>query len=126
MIGQTTILEKSTKAGAAITAFTIAKFGADDETMIPAAGNTDELVGVFQHDALNGAEVRVMVYGITRLKIGTGGITRGVLVTSDATGQGIALSGAAATNNSAIGRAMASGVAGDIVPVLISQSRPQQ
>ena len=34
MIGQTTVVDKSTKAGAAITAFTIAKFGGDDETMV--------------------------------------------------------------------------------------------
>ncbi len=126
MIGQTTVVEKSVKAGAAITAFTIGKFGSDDDTMIPAAANTDELVGIFQHAAESGAEVRVSLYGVSRLKLGTGGITRGQLVTSDASGQGVALAGAAGTNVSAIGRALASGVAGDIIPVLISQSRPQQ
>ncbi len=126
MIGQTSGIEKSVKAGAAITAFTIAKFGSDDNTMIPAAANSDLLVGIFQHDAASGAEVRIMLGGISRVKLGTGGITRGALVTSDGTGQGIALSGAAGTNVQAIGIAMASGSAGDIVPVLLAQSRPQQ
>ena len=126
MIGQTSGIEKSVKAGAAVTAYTVAKFGSDDDTMIPAAANTDLLAGVFQHDAAINTEVRVMLTGISRLKLGTGGITRGALVTVDAAAQGIALSGAAATNVQAIGIAMASGVAGDIVPVLIAPSRPQQ
>jgi hypothetical protein len=126
MIGQTSGIEKSVKAGAAITAFTVAKFGTDDDTMLPGAANTDLLVGIFQHAADSGAEVRVMLSGISRLKLGTGGITRGALVTVDASGQGIALAGAAGTNVQAIGIAMASGVAGDIVPVLIAPSRPQQ
>jgi len=126
MIGQTSGIEKSVKAGAAVTAFTIAKFGSDDDTMLPAAANTDLLAGVFQHAADSGAEVRVMLTGISRLKLGSGGITRGALVTSDASGQGVALSGAAGTNVQAIGIALASGAAGDIVPVLIVPSRPQQ
>ncbi len=126
MIGQTSGIEKSVKAGAAITAYTVAKFGSDDDTMNPAAANTDLLVGIFQHDAVSGAEVRVMLDGISRLKLGTGGITRGALITVDASGQGIALSGAAGTNVQSIGIAMASGAAGDIVPVLIAPSRPQQ
>jgi hypothetical protein len=126
MIGETSGIEKSIKAGAAVTAYTVAKFGTDDETMIPAAANTDLLAGIFQHNAASGAEVRVMLTGIGRLKLGTGGITRGAPVTVDASGQGIALSGAAGTNVQSIGIAMASGVAGDIVPVLIVPSRPQQ
>jgi len=127
MIGQTTVLEKSVTAGAAVTGFTIAKFGSDDNTMIPAAATTDLVVGIFQHDAASGAEVRVALPGsIAKLKLGSGGITRGALVTSDGTGQGIALSGAAGTNVQSIGIAMASGVAGDIVPVLVLPSRPQQ
>ncbi len=126
MMGQTSGIEKSVKAGAAVTAFTIAKFGADDDTMVPSAANTDELIGIFQHDAALGAEVRVMLTGISRLKLGVGGITRGQFLTSDANGKGIALAGAAGTNVSAIARALASGVADDIVPVLLVQSRPQQ
>lgn len=124
MIGKTSILEKSTKAGAAITAFTIAKFGGDDETMVPAAGNTDELIGIFQHGAENGKEVRVMLGGISRLKLG-GTVARGNYVTSDGSGNGVAIGSTGGTNYTVIGKALASGVSGDIIPVLIAPSRPQ-
>ncbi|MDR2018562.1 MAG: DUF2190 family protein [Syntrophobacterales bacterium] len=126
MIGQTSGIEKSVNAGAAITAYTIGKFGANDNTMIPATSNADLMFGVFQHDAGNGSEVRVMLTGISRLKIGAGGIVRGSPVTADASGQGVAITGAAGTNVQSIGIAMATGNAGDIVPVLIAPSRPQQ
>ncbi len=126
MIGQTSGIEKSVKGTAAITAFTIAKFGADDDTLSTATGSTEDLIAIFQHDtAAAGEEVRVMLDGISRLKLGTGGITRGALVTSDGSGQGVAIGAVAGTNYAVIGRALASGAAGDIVPILISPSRAQ-
>jgi hypothetical protein len=124
MIGQTTILEKSAKAGAAITAYTIAKYGADDDTLTPATASTEDLIGVFQHDAENGKEVRVMLLGISRVKAG-GNITRGDLLTSDANGKAVKTADVAGTNYNSIGRALASGVADDIIPVLLSPCRPQ-
>ncbi len=126
MMGQTSGIEKSAKCTAAVTAFTIAKFGADDDTFSTAAANSDELIGVFQHDTANaGDEVRIMLEGITRIKLGTGGITRGAMITSDASGQGVAIGAVAGTNYVVIGKALASGSAGDIVPMLLVQSRPQ-
>ena len=124
MIGQTSGIEKSVLAGAAITAFTMGKFGSDDNTMVPGAASTDELIGVFQHDAASGAEVRVMLEGITRIKLG-GSVTRGNWLTSDASGQGVAIGSTAGTNYNAVGKAMASGSSGDIIPMLLVQSRPQ-
>lgn len=124
MIGQTSGIEKSVTAGAAVTAFTCAKFGADDHTMIPASASTDLIVGIFQHDAASGAEVRVMLTGVSRGKAG-GTITRGQLLTSDASGQVVAASPGAGVNAYAVGYAMASGVSGDIIPVLVAPSRPQ-
>lgn len=124
MIGQTSGIEKSVKAGAAITAYTVAKFGSDDDTMIPGAAVTDPLMGIFQHDAASGAEVRVMVTGISRAKAG-GSITRGAALTVDASGQVVAASPAAGTNNYIIGFALASGVSGDIIPVLLAPGRIQ-
>jgi hypothetical protein len=121
MIGQTTGIEKSVNAGAAITAFTIGKFGSDDNTMIPGAATADLLTGVFQHDAENGKEVRVMLTGITRIKIG-GSVTRGGKVTSDASALAIAAAPAAGANVQVIGIAMANGVTGDIIPMLIAPS----
>ena len=126
MIGATTGIEKSVKCTAAVAAFTIGKFGADDDTLSTATASTEELVGVFQHATTTALdEVRVMLTGISRVKLGTGGITRGAWVTSDGTGQGVAPGSTAGTNYAVIGRAMASGAAGDIVPVLIQQGRIQ-
>jgi hypothetical protein len=126
MIGQVSGIEKSVKGTAAIaTAFTIAKFGADDDTLSVAAASTDLLVGVFQHTttAAND-EVRIMMSGISRVKLG-GTVTRGNLITSDANAKGVAAAPAAGVNAYIIGQALASGVDGDIIPVLLSQGRIQ-
>ncbi len=139
MIGQTSGIEKSVKCGAPITtAFTIAKFDADDDTMVVATSSSDELIGIFQHTtSAAGEEVRIMLTGISRLKLG-GTVTRGQLITSDANGQGVAATQHTHTENTAatytqnattqsasavrvIGKALASGVAGDIIPVLLAQ-----
>lgn len=123
MIGQTSGIEKSVKCTAAIAAaFTIGKFGPDDDTMSLAAAATDMLSGVFQHVTANpGDEVRVMLDGITKIKLG-GTVTRGQPLTSDATGQGVVAAPAAGTNVRIIGIAMASGVSGDVITMLISPS----
>lgn len=121
MIGQTTGIEKSITAGAQVSEFTIGKFDSDDDTMIPAAAATDLSAGIFQHNAESGKEVRVMLTGISRLKLG-GTVTRGAKLTSDATGQGVAAAPAAGANAQVIGIAMASGVSGDIIPVFLAPS----
>lgn len=126
MMGATAGLEKSVKCTAAIaTQFLIAKFGADDDTLSQATSSTEELVGVFQHTTTAaGQEVRVMLDGISRVKLG-GTVTRGGLLTSDANGKAVAIGAVAGTNYAVIGRALASGVADDIIPVLIAPSRAQ-
>ncbi|MDH5738743.1 MAG: DUF2190 family protein [Nitrospira sp.] len=126
MMGQTSGLEKSVKCTAAIaTSFLIAKFGADDDTLSQATASTEDLVGVFQHTTTAaGQEVRVMLDGISRVVLG-GTVARGALLTSDANGKAVAIGAVAGTNYAVIGRAMASGVLNDIVPVLLAQSRAQ-
>lgn len=126
MIGQTSGLEKSVKCTAAIaTAYLIAKFGADDDTLSQATASTEEFVGVFQHTTSNaGDEVRVMLTGITRVVLG-GAVTRGNYITADANGKAVAAAPGAGVNAYVVGQAMASGVAGDIIPVLLKQGRIQ-
>lgn len=126
MIGATAGLEKSVKCTAALaTAFLIAKVGADDDTFSQATASTEDLVGVFQHTTTAaGEEVRLMLGGVSRVKLG-GTVARGALLTSDANGKAVAIGAVAGTNYAVIGRAMASGVADDIIPVLLSQSRAQ-
>lgn len=117
MLGQTSLNEKETNCTAAIaTAFTIAKFGANDDTMSVADAATDGLIGIFQHtQATAGARVRVMLEGISRIVLG-GTVTRGDLLTSDAAAKGIT----ATLGQNYVGVALASGVASDIIPVLLS------
>jgi len=126
MMGATSGLEKSVKCTAAIaTQFLIAKFGADDDTLSQATASTEDLVGVFQHTtAAAGDEVRVMLSGISNVKLG-GTVTRGNPITSDANGKGVAAAPGAGVNANVIGRALASGVDGDIIPVFLAPGRIQ-
>ena len=119
MMGQTTIMDKSAKCTAAVsTAYTIAKFGADDDTVDVASGATDNLIGIFQHTtAAAGDEARVMLDGISRCKLG-GTVTRGDPITADANAKGVK----ASLGQSVVSYALASGVAGDVIPVLLKQS----
>ncbi len=126
MMGATSGLEKSVKCVAALaTAYLIAKFGADDDTLAQATASTEELVGVFQHTTTTaGEEVRVMLDGISRVVLG-GTVTRGNYLTSDANGKAVATAPGAGVNAYVIGQALASGVAGDIIPLRIEICRIQ-
>ena len=116
MMGQTDIMSKSAKCTAAVaTAFTIAKFGEDDDTLDVASAATNKLLGIFQSTTTAAGDVvRIMMIGISRCKLG-GTVTRGDPITSDASAKGIA----ATSGQSIVGFAMASGVSGDIIPVFL-------
>jgi len=118
MIQLSNTLSKSFLAGGTITKGAIVMFGSDDNTVVVATAATDLLIGVALADAVSGARVEVQLAGVAEIKLG-GTVTRGNDVTSGAAGVGVALS-AAATIKSSVGTAMASGVTGDIIPVLIS------
>jgi hypothetical protein len=126
MMGQTSGIEKTAKCTAAIaTENLIAKFGADDDTLSQATASTEELVGVFQHTTANAGEaVRVMLSGITRVKLG-GTVTRGGWGTSDANGKAVAAAPGAGVNAAVVGRFLASGVDGDVVSLLLAPGRIQ-
>jgi hypothetical protein len=126
MMGQTSGIEKSVKCAAAIaTAYLIAKFGSDDDTLAQATASTEILIGIFQHTtAAAGDEVRVMLDGISKVVLG-GSVTRGDYLTSDANGKAVAAAPGAGVNANIIGQAMASGVANDIIPVHLAPGRIQ-
>lgn len=113
------ILKKAFVAGGAIAVNRLVKFGADDNTVVVATAATDPVIGVSDdaHDAATGDRCDVFLCGIADVKLGVGGITRGLLIGSDATGQGVAVS---TIGNRSVGVALMTGVAGDIVPVLLS------
>ena len=135
-MSETLVVSKAMKAGGVIGKYNIVKFGVDDEHVIEAAAAGDSALGVAQNAAVAEEDaVRVMVIGISRVKLG-GTVTRGDFLTSDANGEGVAATRHAHTENTAgtytqnattaaaaasnvIGRALKSGVAGDIVPIVL-------
>lgn len=111
------LLAKNRVAEATILPNRIVKPGATDDGVLMAAAATDFLIGVVEGVApVLGERGAVELVGIAELKLG-GTIVRGGPVTSDATGQGVA----AIAGNRAVGYAMVSGVAGDVIEVLLCQ-----
>lgn len=120
-------LIKTFTAEGTITPSRIAKCGANDYGLLQAAASTDKTIGVVMPlGSLNqgltyasGDTVEVMLDGVADLQIG-GTVTRGDLLISDANGCGITATGTAGTNYRIIGIALVSGVANDIIPVLLT------
>jgi len=116
-------LIKAFLAATALPQHTIVQFGANDETVAQAALATDLSIGVTNEigisadDVTQGATVDVVLCGIAEIKLG-GTVVRGTKLTAGA--GGLAVVGAA--GNQAIGVALMSGVSGDIIPVLLTQS----
>ena len=119
-------ISKAAKCAAPIAAaYTIAAFGADDNTFSVAAGSTAALVGIFQSTTVNaGDHVEVMVTGISNVVLG-GTVTRGDYLTSDANGNGPTAAPAAGVNADVIGIALESGVLSDIIAVRLAPGRIQ-
>ncbi|MFQ5550959.1 MAG: capsid cement protein [Gemmatimonadales bacterium] len=118
------ILTKNFNAAAAISQYRIVKFGAADGDVQQAAAATDAQVGVANLDAALNERVDVVVCGIAEVRLG-GTVTRGNLITSDANGKGVAASAAIGANQRYLGIAMVSGVAEDIIDVLIAPGEYQ-
>lgn len=107
-------------AEAACPARTIARFGANDQGVLPAAAATDALIGVFELGCTAaGDRVDVIKCDIALVRYG-GTVTRGAPLTSDANGAAIVAAPAAGANVRIIGFAEISGVSGDIGQVFIS------
>ena len=107
-------------AGAVIEPFTIVKVGAADNTAIPGAAATDNLLGVTPANGADaiGDTVDVILGGIAEVEI-AGTVARGAQVTSNASGKGVATTTA---GNRSIGIALASGVSGDVIPVILKSA----
>ena len=112
------LLTKAFVAEAAISAFRIVKFGTTDDLVTAAAAAADLSIGIVEGVApAAGERCDVVMAGLAEVTAG-GAVTRGQLVTADAQGRAVA----AAAGNRAIGMARASGVAGDVIEVLITPS----
>ena len=89
---------------------------ANGQLALPSAGGDAD--GILQ-DKPNGAGVagEVGILGISKLLVGTGGVTAGDLLATDVNGKAVT----ASTGNKILGRALATGAAGTIIPALIQQ-----
>jgi len=116
---------KTFTAGAAVAAYRIVKHGSSDTAVVQAAASTDSLLGVSTSLAgALGERVDVVLSDSAEVEYG-GTVTRGDWLTSDANGKAVTAAPAAGVNASVIGRAMVSGVLGDIGSVLLMGGRIQ-
>jgi hypothetical protein len=105
-------------AGAAITKGMAVKFGADDEHVVKAAAATDDCIGIAQNDAAAAEDpVEVALPGGGGKALLQATVVRGNLLVSHTDGK---LKPIAAANDRVVAMAMASGVAGDIIPVQVT------
>lgn len=111
-------LVKSLNAGAAVRGRRFVAIGAADFAGIE-ANAAAIIIGISTEvDTLINDQVDVVMAGIAEIVLG-GTVARGARLTADANGAGVAAAPAAGINSNIGGFALASGVAGDIVPVLI-------
>lgn len=118
-------LIKSFKAEAAVNKCRIVKMGAADGQVVQGAAATDALIGVSTDiDAAINERCDVIMSGEADIEFG-GTVTRGALLTSDASGRAVAAAPSAGNNNRTIGVALVSAVVGDIGRMQISQGSVQ-
>jgi len=112
---------KSYSAEGTISPCRLVKPGAADYGVVVATAGADKVIGVTMPlvSVVSGDSVEIMHEGIADLQLG-GTVTRGDLLMSDGTGQGIVAAAGAGANVRTIGTALVSGVSGDIIPVLLS------
>jgi hypothetical protein len=109
---------KSLTAQGAIGAFLICKPGTADNTVVLATSSTDLLIGTSDSlDKVAGELVDLDMDAIAEVKLGAA-VTRGALLTANATGQAVTAAPAAGVNARVIGVALKSGVAGDVITYL--------
>lgn len=120
MAGRNDGLIKSFKAATAIAAHRIVKFGAADTEASLATAAADLSIGLsIEIDAAIGERVDVAMSDIGDVTYG-GNVTRGDMLTADATGRAITAAPAANAAMRTIGIALVSAVAGDIGPCRIA------
>jgi hypothetical protein len=123
--GRTDGLIKTFKAAAAIAAHRFVKFGADDNSVVQAAGANDAIIGVSgELPVVPGEPVDVHLSDLADVTYG-GNVGRGDLLTSDADGKAVAAAPAAGVNNRTGGMATRDGVANDVGTALVLPGRIQ-
>jgi len=112
-------LIKTYTAGGAIPARTIVKFDTADFQVVAAAASSDGLIGVSTEVAsASGDRVDVIHDDIAEVICG-GTVTRGDYLTSDSAGKAVTCAPSTGTKAQYIGKALRSGVAGDIIDCML-------
>ena len=96
--------------------FCFVAVNSDGNLALPSAGG--DAAGILQ-DKPNALGVfgEVGILGVSKLVVGAAGVTAGDLLTTDTAGKAVT----AASTNKILGRALASGASGVIIPALIQQ-----
>ena len=106
-------------AEGAINKYSIVKFGANDYGVLQAGASTDKILGVTTEiAAASGEPCDVITDGFASLALG-GTVTRGDWLTSDASGNAVTAAPSTGVNAQVVGKALQSGVAGDVIEVLV-------
>ena len=114
---QNDVLVKSFKAEGAIAGNRIVTLGVASYSVAAASAVTETLVGVTHNlSAANGEQADVVVAGTPMVKAGAA-ITKGSYVTTNASGEAIAVS---VGTDRTIGIALEGASTGDLIPVLLS------
>lgn len=99
--------------------YKIVKIAGADNTVALCSANTDIAMGILTDEVANGAStvaaVAVRVAGRGKVKVGANGVTRGLRITSDASG----LAENAGSGDHYVGIALQTGVSGDIIECLV-------
>ncbi len=125
MSNMTSSYAKRYSAQAAIPKHRIFKFGASDAQILVATSPNDALIGVTTELAgVVDLPCDGFLMGLPPVEYG-GPVTRGDWLTSDAVGRAVLAAPAAGVNANVIGRALVSGVLGDLGTVLLAPGRIQ-
>jgi hypothetical protein len=97
----------------------------DADTVGPVTAEGDVILGISMYpvsagEITKGKGASVCVSGAPLVEVGSGGVTLGTIVVSDATGKAVASNSGARP----LGIALASGNAGEFVPVLLTPGSP--
>ncbi len=119
---QYTEIRAYTVGATAVTAGQAVKHSGADLTVVPVTAATDFAIGIVMDDAAIGALCRIAMFGtgIKKVKVGTGGATRGNAAKFVANGLTNATIGGATTALFVCGQFLESGVAGDLVALNLS------
>jgi hypothetical protein len=114
-------MSKNYVAGAAITAYSIVKFGSSDGVVLLGAAETDRVIGVTGILlGESGGRVDVEHFGYAEVKL-AGTVARGEKITANSAGLGVKLTDVmlAAGHAYSVGFALQSGVSGDIIRIFV-------